>query len=395
MAKETVVETKLTGSEIRKIELERIFSNIAQSRGMGVLSRLQNLGYGLFESITVDKKPIWAMLFSDLPEDQVKAVELIEEHEPEIASLAKSQRAVQLEPIGIRELSDGEYDVIFGMRRAIAAAFNMAKYNDEPDTVEAKVFSFEEEPTMVQLKFMALEENDNREGESPIDKALTFQSLRKAGISSTDIATKIRMSKKYVDNHLLLLDKKIADLRMKIHSGKLKIDPALKELAKRKNGETNEGGARAGEGKNAARFRLPSNKGIMKIYDAGKKPAKMDQEEWSLWILPDVRKFIAFKLGLKFTEFTPSAQTNGHSTEPVADPPKVLKVKRKRAVKLLVSLGKTNAATWDDTVLKGKLEGIVNIIEVGQRSENDSLNKLLDMLLAEYPTGLKVEIVAD
>jgi hypothetical protein len=33
------------------------------------------------------------------------------------------------------------------------------------------------------------------------------------------------------------------------------------------------------------------------------KPADMPEGEWAMWISPDVRRFIAFHLGVEFTTF--------------------------------------------------------------------------------------------
>ncbi len=381
----TAEPQKIVGSEVKTLNLTDLVSNVAQSRGMGVLSRLFDMGYGMFERATTDKDPVWKQLFSDKPEDVSHILNLIEENEPALVDLARSQRDVQLEPIGVWESAPNEYDVIFGMRRAAAAAYNATKYNDSASVIEAKVFEFDNEPTAVQLKLMALEENDNRQDESPIDKALTFEWLVSKGLTNEEIAKRVGKSGMYVGNYRKLLSKHLKDERMNIHSGKRSVDSALKLLTRLKEGK--DGNDRNGNERDPhARFRLPGMKGMLKILDTGKRPKDMSDEMWLLFTNEVAREVLCGAIGYKYEPYKAPVEKPKKEKEKKG---KVLKVKKTRAVKLLIDCGVTNAATYSKETLKGKLEDIANVKK--QDCEDASLAKLYSKLVET--ADLSVEIV--
>lgn len=386
-------------SETKEIELQEITANTAQSRGMGVLANLHEQGYGLFFPIEghEEKEPIWTLLFSDKPEDRQLAVSLIEEHESNIADLADSQlRSGQLQTIGVYE-KDGKFDVVYGMRRAIARALNFARDKKNPGTIQARIFASELKP--VELKYLALEENDNREEESPVDRALTYKWFVDQGESPQEIGKRTGQSDQNIRNHLKLLDSKLEDKRWAIHTRQLSVDRALKLLRKRKGKDDGEN-RQTEEGK---RMRMPSVKLLERIY-GGYQPKGMDDKEFELWKAPEVRKLLSYKLGVKFSEYKEpkpekklakdeKVESNGEATAEGGKKGKILSVKRERAVALLVSLGKVNARGWSDETLASKLESIVNIVEPDQKAETESLQKLLDKLIAGYSENMQVRIV--
>jgi len=398
--------TASTVSTTKNIPLTTIFANTAQSRGMGVVSNLQTMGYGLFEKpdgATYDT-PIWQALTGNDPEAKQHMLVAIEQYEPGLVALAEGLGTRgQLQPIGVFALKDGGYDVIYGMRRALATAFYRAKHKQDSGEIEAKIFEGKLSP--VDLKLMALDENDNRQEESPIDRAMTYSWLKdehKMGVD--EIGEKTGQSGQNIRNYLKLLSPLLENKRLDIHTGKLPVDRALKLLQRLKEGENGEARA-AQEGK---RYRLPSVKRISLIYNSKKRPRKISDKEWQLWCSEDVRRLLAHYLGFKFTPFKGDLSASEEDSDTDAKTPakpsangetpakgKTLIVKRKRAQDLLVSLGKVNARNWEDKTLKEKLENIVNLVEPGQKAENESLQKLLDKLVSGYSTGLKVEITAE
>jgi hypothetical protein len=388
------VELRIESAMVEMVDISKIVSNTAQSRGMGVLSTLQEEGWGLFKSLVEDKEPLWSMLLSKKPEDRQQAILLIEESEPELVELEESTGQVQLQPVGVWEIRPGEMDVIFGMRRLLAEALRCAR-NGKTTEVESKVFTFNRKPSQAELMVLALKENKDRKSESPLDLAITFKKLEKDGLTPDEIGKSVGYSGQNVRNYMKLLHPKLEKYRARIHSGELKLDPALKILKKAK-----EGGTAAREGTNGEeRHRLPNVKKIQEIYESGSKPEKMDQEEWDLWTSEDVRKLLALKLGFTYTPFvakaapTPAsaAEGNGESKKPG----KTFNIKREKAKQLLISLGKTDARNWKDEQLVKKLENIVSVAEEGQKVEKENLQTLLDKLWSSFKDGYKVVILDD
>src|SRR6185369_4056130 len=142
-------------------------------------ANLQMLGHGLFEKIEADKEPIWQSLLSDDKEVRFQAKSLVEQNESSIVETANSIAAKgQLQPVGVVDLGDGTYDVIFGMQRCIARAFNFAD-GKGPATVEARVYPKSVLKDKLTLKLRSRDENRVRKEESPIDRAMYYKELKK------------------------------------------------------------------------------------------------------------------------------------------------------------------------------------------------------------------------
>lgn len=391
----------ISGVTNQLIDIRSITSNTSQSRGMGVLSTLLSLGYGLFERATMDddKPPIWHMLTDPSPELQAKAVQLLDEHEPWVAELAASVGDVCLQPPGVREVGEGmtaNYDVIFGMGRVLALMYLMAKDSTMPTTIDVRLFGGDLDRRTLLL--MALKENKDRRGESPMDLAITYEKLKKEEkLKTKEIADLVGYSNAHVKDYLSLLDVKLGSKRSAIHTGKLSVDAALKLLRKLRGGESPTDAEPARNGSTPEkRYRLPSVKGIQKIYEAKVKPKGMTDKEWELWTNEDVRKFLSYKLGFRFQPYkAPTAESAepAPDEDPVPEIP-VLQVKKKKAQDLLISLGMMDARTWDNETLKIKLESISNLpVSYGQHPETKTLIELLDKLKEGYAAGLQVEIM--
>lgn len=396
---------KATASEpelypVKLIDLDKIEANTAQSRGMGALSSLQQMGHGLFEKIEQDKEPIWPMLISTDADKRRQVVELITENETSVFGTAESLKEHgQLQPIGVVQQKDGSYDVVYGMQRAVAAAFNWAREPDKyPKKVEAKIMPESANKDELALKLRSRAENRVRKAESPIDKAYFYKELkREFKLTEAQIAEREDCGPQHIKDILSMLDPKLEDKRVAIHTGEMGVDPALKLLRRRREGgETTE---KSGDGRQRARF--PSVKVISNAYATGVKPKKMDDELWEFYKDEKVRRFIAKSLGFKFKPYVePAAKaakankaaessgTNGAAKK------RTFKIARSLANKLLICLGQTNAATWTDAQAKAKLESITNLAEEGQKVEGKVTQELLDKLLGAYANGYSIEFSA-
>lgn len=404
--KERQQPVELDSTELIDIDLGEVSSNTAQSRGMGVLSRLQEMGYGLFEQLKADKKPIWFSLLSEEPEERSLALSLIEQHEPDMIEFADNQKHVgTLQPPGVWRMDDGSLDIIYGARRLVAAAINWCRDESYGRTLTVKVYKFDGTPTHGQLMLLAATENAQRKNESPIDQGLTFTRLiKEEGYTKEQIAEEIGKSIQYVNDRLDLLDPIVKDYRMKVHlgpnvEGGMGMDPVLRLRRRLRKGGGKADVAAPDKGKQ--RGRLPSSKQLVRYLLTPKKPAKLSNEQWS-WLQDlTVREFLVFwlKLSPELMELpTPPDETedkgkpekNGKAAAPASPKPKKLVIPRDKAKDLLVSLGVTQARQMKDDTICEKLENIVNLVEDGQKAETPGLQKLLDKVQEAYSKGYKI-----
>lgn len=397
----------INDSDVFLIDLKNLAANSAQSRGAGVLPALKDMGYGLFEKLPDhdDKEPIWSLLLSDDPAKRKEGAGLIQGNEGHIIDLAESIDAEgQLQNIVVTEMAGGKYDVTAGMRRSIALALNYALDTKNKRVISAKLLSKMKE---VDLLFIGLDENGNRQDNNPIDKAITYKKLQNEyKIKADEIGKRQGLSGQSIRNHIKLLDPLLSDKLNDIRTGKLTIDKALKRLVKLKSGENGEEASTNDPNKRA---RMHSVKKLITAYGAKKKPEWMDQKEWELITKEDVRRYLALKLKLKYKDFTgelvseepeegeeapkaaPKKKAN-NSTSPV--PGYKIKFPRSVAVKLLTALGKEDAASMEDLTLKAKLENIVALADENTTLEDAALQGHLTKLLTNYSKGIQVTIVA-
>jgi ParB/RepB/Spo0J family partition protein len=388
----------LDNAKTEEIPLDKIVSNVGQARGMGVLTQLKELGWGIFEKASLDPEkslPLWEMLLHQDPEIKQQAVKLIDEFEPELVKTADSMRLQgQMQEIGVRRVSAG-YDTIWGMRRCLGAAYNHAKYRTKP-VIRAKTTTAK--LSDIDLLILSEKENDDREDSSPIDKAITFAKLKKVGkMTTAKIAHAIGRSDQYVNWYMKLLDPLIEDKKMDIHLGRFTPNQAHKLLEQRKQDRDAQPAAST---RNKTRCKMRTTKETDKILDQSVKPKSVSDKEWEFYKNAEVRKYLFYMIGRKFKDYKPPVEkseetTHAESNGTAEAPPVkavVLKVKKDRAVRLLISIGQTNARQYDDATLRNKLENMPNQLEAGQKSEDTSLQGLLDKLLQGYAQGLVVEI---
>lgn len=136
------------------LDLRLVKANTGQARRLGAVPNLNAAGHGLFESVAGHEgnQPLWPMLVGDEPELWRAAVRLIDECEPDIKELADTIAAcTQLHSVGVVALDGADrskgYDVVYGMRRCIARAYNHARSGGElPLTVRAELLRGGERP---------------------------------------------------------------------------------------------------------------------------------------------------------------------------------------------------------------------------------------------------------
>lgn len=91
------------------------------------------------------------------------------------------------------------------------------------------------------------------------------------------------------------------DEQRRFHTGRLSLVNALKLIKRREGGEATL--ERAANGSPTHQKRLSSVKLAEWLYTTVEKLADMPEEEWAMWISPDVRRVIAFHLSVEFTTF--------------------------------------------------------------------------------------------
>src|ERR1051326_2762920 len=184
------------------IDLKQIVSNTSQSRGMGVLPNLRAKGWEVFKSL--NNPPIWSMLLSDEESSRKAILDLIEKNEYEIVDQATNIKVNgQIQPIGVIKIlnagpadfaTEATYDVVYGMRRAICIAYLACKYYQASNVAQVEAKVLEPGLSVVDLKLLALSENDTRRDESPIDRAITYQWLKEQGLTEAQIGEKTNQS---------------------------------------------------------------------------------------------------------------------------------------------------------------------------------------------------------
>lgn len=132
--------------------------------------------------------------------------------EEALAELAESIRAQGvLQPILVRPLSDGKYEIVAGERRWRAS--QLAGQRSIPALVR--------EMSPEQALAIALIENLQREDLSPMEEALGFKELRdRFGLSQDEIAARVGKSRPAVANMLRLLNLP-QDIQDDLHDGRM------------------------------------------------------------------------------------------------------------------------------------------------------------------------------
>jgi hypothetical protein len=396
--KKVEIDLKL-GKETTPIEIDihEIVSNLSQTRGMGALANLREMGYDIFETVKghKDKQPIWEMLLSNDRAVRQKIIDLIDANEFDFTRFADLMVPGQAQPIRVQKVEGGKYDVIAGMMRALAIAFNWSRGQqiiDPPEghvpaTTKVRAELQESNCTEAELLLIGLCTNEHNE-ESPIDRAITFQRLKKCGMTPEEIGNLVCFTPQHINNHLRLLDPLLDKERMDIHTGRMGFDSALKLLQLRKEHGPDARPQPKVDGK--AKFPKPDQ--LEKWYTSDKKPPKMKDKEWELWCHPVVRELMALRFKIKTAEASSNGDGSHDTKEDKENKTPLVKVMKSQAVKLLEAVGCEDAKRWDAAELKGKLENLPNT--AGEKVPTDTkIKTLFDKLMHNYQQGGTVLIV--
>ncbi len=136
--------------------------------------------------------------------------------------------------------------------------------------------------------------------ESHIDEAKRIQFMKRQGLTIPQIADRLATNLQNVHNRLRLL-RLTPEEQRRVQTGNLSLVNALKLVKRREGGEALL--EWAANDSPSHQKRIPSVKLAEALYTTIEKPADMPEEEWAMWISPDVRRFIAFHLGVEFTTF--------------------------------------------------------------------------------------------
>ena len=168
-----------------EIDIADIVSAVENLRD--AVPRLSAEGYGVFQGTTKQPASLASLALSKDSLQQKDYLTLIEDHEPEIESLAGNLATMGLlEPIRVRTTEEkNKYDLIFGCRRCLAWLYNFAKSGGKiPSRITAEVVEAEGKDSLL----TSLSENLRVEP-SPIDEAKSFRKLEKTfGMKAPEIA---------------------------------------------------------------------------------------------------------------------------------------------------------------------------------------------------------------
>ena len=195
--------------------------------------------------------------------------------------------------------SNNGYDVVYGMIRCLARAYNHGRSGGElPLTVKAENAQDIMDPN--DLHFFPLQDKREQRSESLIDEAKKIQFLKRNGMTIPQIADKLGTNQHIIRNRLKLL-RLTPEEQHRVHIGKLGMVNANRLMDHRDQGKATEGETATEKPENCKH--MPTLKEAQTNYAALEKPADMSEEEWALWKNADVRRFVAFYLGIEFITF--------------------------------------------------------------------------------------------
>lgn len=289
-------KTTRTFSEVNIADIVSASENLRDA-----VPHLHSKGFDIFEPTEEQKESLMSLALSEDSLQQRKYVKLIEEHEPEIESLADNMATMGLlEPIRVRPSEDqkSKCDLIYGCRRTLAWLYNVAKSAGKiPARITAEVVEADGKESLLS----SLSENMRVEP-SPIDEAKSFKRLEKNfGMKASEIAKITGKDPKVVRERLKLL-KLPLEIQEKVHLGKLAQHKALALE------DGDKGKATAATDPR----RLPPIKEVEKLYNA---PQDDLPDGYKPLVTEDVRRLFAYWLKVKYVPRT-EAQTSAADGEP-------------------------------------------------------------------------------
>lgn len=307
MARSTkLVGTVATDRQIVEVDLHNVVSNKSNRRAPS--PALAAAGYGVFEVLTDEqaaqagvKGDDWKQLptlislaLSDDPVKQAEFIGLIDQYEsestdgPSITELAADMMTNgQLQNIGVACVDEGQYDIVFGCRRALARAYTHAKTAGK---IPARLLSDVIEVKKGQGIYTAWSENFMRRNPSPMEQARFFKELKQQGMKINDIAESCNLDHQVVRLRLKLNQLK-PEQQEKVHTGKLGVVKALKIL---------EGKAAPDAEKPENRRRMPSLKQAEAIYGDLDGKGEVIKEFHGKQVTEEVRIWLAKLLQIKY-----------------------------------------------------------------------------------------------
>ena len=176
-------------------------------------------------------KQVWKLATSDDAEERAQYVKLIQDFDPELASLAATILSQGLlEPVEVCEGGGGGFRLVFGARRCLAILFNWCLLGKPK---EPTVQAFLTKGNATTLLHRAVVENI-RKPQSVIEEARAIQTAINNGEAKDEICRQLGMSAGTINNRLSLLELDPKEQR-KLHEGKASVKE-VKQAHAEKNG---------------------------------------------------------------------------------------------------------------------------------------------------------------
>lgn len=183
-----------------------------------------------WDCMTGDKQ-IWKLATSDDPEERAKYVNLIQDFDPEIASMAASILSQGLlELVEVCEGGGAKFRLVFGARRCLAVLFNWC-LTGKPK--EPTIQAFLTKGNSTTLTHRAMLENI-RKPQSVIDEARAIQAALNNGENKQDVERQTGFSLATINSRLSLLELEPREQK-KLAEGKTTVR-AVKQSHAEKNG---------------------------------------------------------------------------------------------------------------------------------------------------------------
>jgi ParB/RepB/Spo0J family partition protein len=178
------------------------------------------------------EKQVWSLAVSDHAEGRARYVQLIQDFDPELASLAATILSQGLlEPVEVCEGGGGKFRLVFGARRCLAILFNWCLLGKPKEPI---VQAFLQKGNATTLLHRAVVENI-RKPQSVIEVARAIKIALNNGEGKDEIGRQLGMSLSTVDSRLKLLELEPKE-QAKIHAGEVTVKDA-KRIHAEKNGK--------------------------------------------------------------------------------------------------------------------------------------------------------------
>lgn len=221
-----ISDKKKSDKTVYEIPLRRINSNTNPRNPLS--DSLQAMGWEVMCGPV--EKQVWPKAVSEDAGQRAEYVHLVQEHDPELASLAATILSQGLlEPIEVREGGTGTFTLVFGMRRCLATLYNWCLLGKPK---EPTISAFMVKGNAARLLHRAVVENIRRP-QSVIEEARSIQTCLNAGEDVSEVARQMGMAESTVKERLKLLELEPREQRA-LHEGRASV-----KAMKRKKAEQN------------------------------------------------------------------------------------------------------------------------------------------------------------